>query len=167
MMDLLRRLILAALLAGAVPAYAQETARVAIGGAVEHTLSFSAEELREFPAGQTVELRLPSRDGGFSTIKGTRLRALLERAGIKSADHNTVKKLAIIATATDGYKVVFSWSELFNAELGDNVLVLFERDGKPLASAEGPLALISGKDIRTGPRHVKWLRSIEVRQIVE
>jgi hypothetical protein len=47
------------------------------------------------------------------------------------------------------------------------VLVLFERDGKPLAPAEGPLALISGKDIRTGPRHVKWLQTVEVRQIVE
>jgi DMSO/TMAO reductase YedYZ molybdopterin-dependent catalytic subunit len=100
-------------------------------------------------------------------LRGVRLRAVLERAQVKTVDHNTVKKLAVIASASDGYKVVFSWSELFNSELGDSVLVLFERDGKPLAPAEGPLALISGKDIRTGPRHVKWLQTVEVRQIVE
>lgn len=168
MTDLLRRLLLAALLAGALPAYAQNTAaRLAVGGAVEQSLSFGVEDLRRFPADQVVELRLPSRDGGVSVLRGVRLRALLERAKLKTPDHNTVKKLAIIASATDGYKVVFSWSELFNAELGDSALVLFERDGQPLAAAEGPLALISGKDIRTGPRHVKWLQAIEVRQIVE
>lgn len=174
MTDLLRRLVLTALLAGAVSAHAHDSAppatpaaRLAVSGVVEQTLSLSAEELRQFPADQMVELRLPSRDGGTSVLKGVRLRAVLERAKIRAADHNTVKKLAIIAAASDGYKVVFSWNELFNAELGESALVLFERDGKPLAPAEGPLALISGKDLRTGPRHVKWLQSIEVRQIVE
>jgi len=27
--------------------------------------------------------------------------------------------------------------------------------------------VFSGKDVRAGPRHVKWLKSIEVRQIVD
>ena len=40
-------------------------------------------------------------------------------------------------------------------------------DRVPLADDEGRIALISGKDIRTGPRHVKWLQSIEVRKIVD
>ena len=34
-----------------------------------------------------------------------------------------------------------------------------------LGDDEGRIALISAKDIRTGPRHVKWLQSIEVRKI--
>jgi len=144
-------------------------AKVAIEGAVQQAQSLSVDDLRQFAADQIVELRLPGRETGTapSTLKGVRLRALLERAKVLTADHNTVKKLAIIATATDGYKAVFSWSELFNSELGDSVLVLFERDGKPLAASEGPLALISAKDIRTGPRHVKWLQTIEVRQITD
>ena len=82
-------------------------------------------------------------------------------------DHNTAKKTVVIATARDGYAVVFSWSELYNSPAGADVLVLFERDDKALPAAEGPLALISGRDIRTGPRHVKWLERIEVKQIVD
>lgn len=62
---------------------------------------------------------------------------------------------------------MFSWSELFNAIAGENVPVLFERDGQSLPHAEGPLALLTADDLRTGPRHVKWLRAIEVRQVVE
>jgi hypothetical protein len=41
--------------------------------------------------------------------------------------------------------------------------VLFERNGKPLPAAEGPLALIAGKDLRIGPRHVKFLQRVNVR----
>jgi DMSO/TMAO reductase YedYZ molybdopterin-dependent catalytic subunit len=178
MTDILHRLILVAALGLSAWAHAHDTpkpaapaARLTVAGAVQQKLSLSADELRKFPADQILELRLPGRGAGEqsgpSVVKGVRLRALLDAAKIATADHNTVKKLAIIATATDGYTVVFSWNELFNAELGEAVLVLFERDGQPLNAAEGPLALISGKDIRTGPRHVKWLQAIEVRQIAE
>jgi hypothetical protein len=45
------------------------------------------------------------------------------------------------------------------------VLVLYERDGNPLAKNEGPIALISAKDLRTGPRHVRWLKEVEVRLV--
>ena len=144
-------------------------ARVAVSGAVQQPLSLGADDLRRLPADQIVTLTLPARQAGAppSVVKGVRLRAVLEQAKLVIADHNTVKKLAIIASASDGYTVVFSWSELFNATLGDAVLVVFERDAQPLPAAEGPLALISAQDLRTGPRHVKWLRSVEVRQIAE
>ena len=42
------------------------------------------------------------------------------------------------------------------------MLVAWEKDGKPLDAGEGQLLLISGKDIKTGPRHVRWLDRIEV-----
>jgi DMSO/TMAO reductase YedYZ molybdopterin-dependent catalytic subunit len=141
---------------------------LAIGGVVEHKLDLGVDTLSKRPSEQIVELQLPGKEAGTaSMVRGVRLRDLLDEAKIVSADHNTVKKLAIVASATDGYKVVFSWSELFNTAVGDGVLVLFERDGKPLARNEGPLALISAKDLRTGPRHVKWLQAVEVRQIAD
>lgn len=141
---------------------------LAIGGGVERTLDLTVDDLRKRPAAQIAELQLPGKDGaGTSTVRGVRLRDLLDEAKVVTRDHHTVKKLMVVATASDGYAVVFSWSELFNTAVGDSVLVLFERDGKPLAPNEGPLALISGKDLRTGPRHVKWLQSVDVRQVVD
>jgi hypothetical protein len=47
------------------------------------------------------------------------------------------------------------------------VLIVYERDGSPLSGDEGPLALVSHKDTRPGPRHVKWLQSIEVRVVAD
>lgn len=170
-----RTAALAFALACTLPAYADSptppsaVARaVTISGAVQKPLTLDVDALRKRPQSQIVELQLPAQEGGkASVVRGVRLRDLLDEAKIVAADHNTVKKLAIIASAGDGYKVVLSWNELFNSPIGDSVLVLFERDGQPLPQAEGPLALISGKDLRTGPRHVKWLQSVEVRQIVD
>ena len=44
---------------------------------------------------------------------------------------------------------------------------MYERDGVRLLDNEGPLALVSLKDTRPGPRHVKWLQSIEVRLVAD
>lgn len=138
-----------------------------IGGGVERVLTLDVEALRKRPSTELAQVRVAGKFGSKSVVRGVRLRDLLKEAGIVTVDNNTVKKLAIIASADDKYAVVFSWNELFNASAGENVLVLFERDGQPLPHAEGPLALLSADDLRTGPRHVKWLRSIEVRQVIE
>jgi DMSO/TMAO reductase YedYZ molybdopterin-dependent catalytic subunit len=63
--------------------------------------------------------------------------------------------------------VVFSWSELYNARLGDNVLVVTSVDGKPLPPTEGAYALRSLPDTKSGPRHVKWLRRLEVSTVAQ
>lgn len=136
-----------------------------VSGTVEHALSLDTIAVRGFPADQVVTLTLPG--ARPSIVRGVRLKAFLEKAKLVVLDHNTAKKTVVIATARDGYAVVFSWSELFNSEAGDSVLVLFERDDKALPADEGPLALVSGRDLRTGPRHVKWLERIEVKQIVD
>ena len=165
--------LLTASLALACPAFAHDAPpaspgrALTIAGGVERSLTLNVEDLRQRPSTELAELRVAGKFGRKSVVRGVRLRDLLKEAGIVTRDHNTVKKLAIIASADDKYSVVFSWNELFNASAGENVLVLFERDGQPLPHAEGPLALLSADDLRTGPRHVKWLRAIEVRQVVE
>ncbi|MES2258216.1 MAG: molybdopterin-dependent oxidoreductase [Pseudomonadota bacterium] len=145
--------------------------RLTVSGVVQNTPTLGPEELRAFPATQITEMRLVAREdgnaGAISDVRGVRLRDVLEHAGIDRSDRNHLKKLVIVAASSDGYKAIFSWNELFNAEAGDTILVIFERDGKPLAVEEGPLALIAGRDFWTGPRHVKSLQLVEVRQIIE
>lgn len=171
---LLRSTLSSLLFGAALPAIALAAApgpAVTVSGLVEHPLTLRAEALRQWPPARIVSLQLPGNDGvgpaSPGVVRGVRLRDLLDQARIVQRDHTTDKKLAIIAGATDGYKVVFSWNEVFNSAAGDSMLVLFERDGKPLAANEGPLALIAGKDIKTAARHVRWLQSIEVRQVVD
>ncbi|MDQ2818923.1 MAG: sulfite oxidase-like oxidoreductase [Pseudomonadota bacterium] len=140
-----------------------------VTGKVQHMLQLDTIAVRGYPADQIVTLTLPGRAPGSkpSLVRGVRLKAFLDKAKLVVTDHNTAQKTVVIATAHDGCTVVFSWSELFNTEAGDSVLVLFERDDKALPADEGPLALISGRDLRTEPRHVKRLERIEVKQIAD
>lgn len=147
------------------------TREVAISGSVEHPRVLDVDALRKFPPQKVALVPLVCQTGAnvgkLENFKGVRLRDLLEDAVIEAPGHNDVKTMVIIAGASDGYRVVFSWSEVFNSPVGDGVLVFFEKDGLPLDDAEGRIAMISANDIRTGPRHVKWLNSIEVVKIVD
>jgi DMSO/TMAO reductase YedYZ molybdopterin-dependent catalytic subunit len=174
-----RTLITAVLLACAAPAFTHGAAdsaqyvteRITVTGAVENTLTLDVDALRRFPPQQVGEVPLVCQSGAnvgrLENYRGVRLGDILERAVIRAPAHNDVKKMVVIAGASDGYKVVFSWSEVFNTPVGEGIMVLFEKDGMPLGNEDGRIALVSTRDLRTGARRVKWLQSIEVRRVVE
>lgn len=147
------------------------TDSVSVSGVVENKLILRIDDLRQFPPQKVGEVPLICQTGAnvgkLENFKGVLLKDILEKAVVISKDHNDVKKTIVIASATDGYKVVFSWSEIFNTPIGEGVMVFFEKDGKPLSEDEGRIAMISSKDLRTGPRHVKWLKGIEVKKITD
>lgn len=65
-------------------------------------------------------------------------------------------------TAGDGYRVVFSWQEIFNSPIGEGVMLLIEKNGKPLCAGHGRPDLISSQDYFTGSRYVKGVEKIEI-----
>ncbi|MFZ2631481.1 MAG: hypothetical protein WA081_10960 [Desulfosalsimonadaceae bacterium] len=94
--------------------------------------------------------------------RGVLMEKILQKAEVIKAEHNDTKKMFIVASADDGYKVVFSWQEIFNTDIGGGVAVLTERDGKPLDGTQDRVDLISARDYYAGSRHVRDLRHIEV-----
>lgn len=147
------------------------TEALTVSGLVQHKLKLTVDGLRGFPPPQVVEFPMAwqagRNRGKTEVLKGVMLRDIIEKAAVVSRHHNDVKKMAIIAIASDGYKVVFSWNEVFNTPVGDGVLVFFEKDGRALPDDEGRIAMVSARDIRSGGRHVKWLQAIEVRKIAD
>ncbi len=93
---------------------------------------------------------------------GVLLRDVLSR--VVPADNNrAARTLVFEAVATDGYRAVFTWGELFNSSAGEQVLVIGAQDGRPLGAEQGPLALRALADLRPGPRHVRNLCGLAVR----
>ncbi len=138
-----------------------------VDGAVQTALNLSVSDLKAFPPDQIGRLSVSKRIDGKeanTTVRGVRLSAVLERAGVVAPGRNDWKSLVVLASATDGYKVRFSWPELINTEGGAGVLVIFERDGQALGDDEGHIALIAARDVKSGPRHVKWLNHVEIKQ---
>ncbi len=164
-----RLLVLAgtALLLPVVRVRAAQAAALVVKGAVENPLSLTLDELRALPVRELEETWPEGRGAPHapSRVKGVALRDILDRARLVEKRPRDLRKTVIIADARDGYRAIFTWIELYLSSLGEGVVVVFERDGKALAESEGPLALVSLRDERRGPRHVKWLKSIEARLI--
>jgi DMSO/TMAO reductase YedYZ molybdopterin-dependent catalytic subunit len=157
----------AGLLLPAVVVRAADSPALVVKGAVENPLALTFDALRTLPVHEYEET-WPEGHGAPhapSKVKGIALRDILDRARLVEKRPRDLRKTIIVADARDGYRAIFTWVELYLSSLGDGVVVVFERDGKPLAESEGPLALVSLKDERRGPRHVKWLKSLEARLV--
>jgi DMSO/TMAO reductase YedYZ molybdopterin-dependent catalytic subunit len=148
------------------------TSVLTVKGNVEHEQTLSVDDLKSLPVRRVDDVRSVRDSAAAATdsevarhYTGCLLRDVLERARPVEKHRFDLRKSIVIATASDGYRAVFSWAELYLSPIGDGALVIYERDGAPLADDEGKIALVSLKDTRPGPRHVKWLQSIELRAL--
>jgi len=133
--------------------------QVRVVGEVQRELSLDVDALRSLASRRTFV-----QERGYGCV---RLVDVLQEAGIRQDARHALRRTYVIATASDGFKAVFSWGELFNTPIGRGVLVAYERDGTPLRDGEGRITLVSLADERPGTRHVKWLERIEVRRVPE
>ena len=150
------------------------TTTLTVKGSVEREITLSVDEMKRLQVQRIDDVRSVREASGTAGASesvrhyvGCLLRDVLERAKPVEKKRMDFRKSVVIATASDGYRVVFSWPELYLSPVGDGVLVVYERDGAPLDDGEGRIALVSLKDTRPGPRHVKWLQSVELRTLSE
>ena len=168
MSPLRRRALLALVASGvAILAGAQApapTTRLAVIGNVAQPLSLTVDDLKRYPAHAV----LYSPRGGATTAEtprrytGCLLRDVLTAAKPTEGAPRDLRKSYVLASASDGYEVLFSWAELYVSPVGDDVFIVYERDGAPLADDEGRIALIARSDLRPA-RHVKWLRTLTLK----
>ena len=93
-----------------------------------------------------------------STYEGYELAAVLKSVGSITADSLRGKDLArtIVISAADGYRVVFTLSEL-DPTLGNRrVYLVNTENGKPLSEKDGPWRLVVPAD----KRPARWIRDV-------
>ena len=98
-------------------------------------------------------------------LKGVLLKDILAKCDIEAGTPKELSEFYIICVASDNYKVVFSWNEIFNTKTGETVYVLTEVDGKPASSTNDRITLASSGDMATGRRFVKGLDKIIVERV--
>ena len=145
---------------------AKSSTAVRVTGAVTAPQAFDVAALQNLVAHDTGPVDVICASGATvgkaDSFRGVRLTDVIDAVGLKLDGHKDGRRMVIVARGSDGYLVTFSWNELYNTAIGQEVLVAWERDGAPLPAHEGQLLLVSGKDIRTGPRRVRNLAEIEV-----
>ncbi|RNL55927.1 molybdopterin-binding protein [Pedobacter jejuensis] len=149
--------------------YAQESKQFTIDGKIKNTLSLDLGALKDFKSvkldSMVVFNHLMQRKSVIQNINGVLLKDVLSKVEILSESPKKLSEYYIVCTATDGYKVVFSWNEIFNTDLGKHIFVLTSFDVNPSKIEKGNIASISPTDYATGRRFVKGLNKISILQV--
>lgn len=98
-------------------------------------------------------------------LKLVLLKDVLAGVEIKSPGPKQLSEYYFIAEASDGYKVVFSWNELFNTQIGDEVCLVVSYDHQAGLQMPNRIALLSVGDEATGRRYVKGLKKMIIKRV--
>ena len=140
---------------------------LAVTGRVKTPLTLGMDELRRMDIVETDDVMIICGEGdpkeSLGKCKGVLLTDIVNLTEVIAPEHNDTKKTYLVAISEDGYKTLFSWQELYNSATGEGVLVIFEKEGRPLYENHSSADLISVMDILPGPRWVKNIRRIEIK----
>lgn len=101
----------------------------------------------------------------IKNIKGVLLKDILNKAEFDSNSPKLLSEFYITCIASDNYKVVFSWNEIYNSKNGEHIIIITEADGKNAEQLTDRIALLSATDQATGRRYVKGLQKIVIERV--
>ena len=159
----MRSILLAIILAAATNAAAQDrphTGTLVVVVDRDKPMTFKVSDLATMPRTKTT-FKQP--DGRAVLHEGVLVGELLKRAGapLGKALRGDAMATYVVASATDGYRVVFSLAELDPEFTGSDVMVVDRTNGDALLPDQGPIRLVVPKDL-AGARSIRMLERIEV-----
>lgn len=168
----IKTLIVFFLLAGyAVKAQRTVTASksLKIEGKIKAEKTFSIAQLDSFPKvdikDQILYNHKGEEKGSVKNMKGVLLKTILKDIKFDYDKPKELNEFYFVFVATDGYKVAFSWNEIYNTEVGNNFYIVTEMEGKKMAAMEQRILFISTADLKSGRRYIKALEKIEVKRV--
>ncbi len=125
-------------------------------------MTLTAADLENMPRAKAT-----TTNSGIETVyEGVWLSDVLKKAGLRLGESLRGAALStyVLASASDGYQVLFSLGEL-DPDMTDGQFLLADKaNGKPLFGENGAFRLVIPKDKR-GARSVRMLTKIEVVQL--
>ena len=98
-------------------------------------------------------------------LSGILLKDVLDKAGLAETNTKLMSGYYFTCVASDGYKIVFSWNELYNSPAGSQIWVVTEANGRAGVAMPDRVLLVAAGDINTGRRYLKGLKEIRVNAV--
>ena len=135
-----------------------------ISGAVKNEVVISISDLLKYKQVHLGDVVVKKHRGdALDTIKGLSgilLRSLLDSVAIADENPKSYNEYYITLVASDGYKNVYSWNEIFNTPVGDHIYIITEMDGKSISQMPQRILVMSLSDFISGRRHLIGLTDI-------
>ena len=154
------------------PVFAQEvlkpTSSFSISGKVDKAVTITMDSLKQYPLKEMGSFKITNHLGDFKHqdehLKGVLLKDVLRNTVFSVGSPKLLSQLYFVCSAADGYAVVYSWNELYNTPVGDQVFILMEKNGKTAVQLPENIQMASMLDFKTGRRYMHNLNKITVAQ---
>lgn len=144
------------------------TDQFTIEGLVKTPFTFQLKDASKYSSVRidsvVIKNHLKERKGVVKNLRGILVKEILANVAITQDQPKLLSEYYFVFVASDGYKVVFSWNELFNTQTGDYLFIVTEKDGKSGEAVPDRIAMLSPGDEATGRRFVKGLTKIIVKR---
>ncbi|MDB5138126.1 MAG: hypothetical protein JWR12_42 [Mucilaginibacter sp.] len=150
--------------------FAQEkltlTKQFTISGKVKKESVITMDSLYRYSATVIGDIKVTNHLGEFKhkdeQLKGILLKDILSHTIIDASSPKLLSEYYFTCIGADGYKVVYSWNELFNTKVGDHVYIIMEKNGVKAAQMPESIQMTSMMDFKTGRRYLHNLDKIVV-----
>ena len=146
----------------------ETTTSFIISGEVKSNVTVSITEFSKYTevlmGDITITNHLGEKKSEQKSLKGILLKDILKTVEINNENPRVLSEYYFVCKSTDGYKVVYSWNEIFNSSVGESVYLVTSKNGQSAREMSESILMISPKDYRTGRRYLKSLASIDVKR---
>jgi len=136
---------------------------------VKKDLKFTLADIEKFPSKTIGDVvitnHLGEPRGTARQLTGILVKDLLKDLELKEESPKRFSEFYLTFVAVDNYRVVYSWNEIFNSPIGDNLFVITSRDGKKVKDMNERILIVTPTDFKTGRRHIKGLSKILVERV--
>jgi hypothetical protein len=169
----MKKLLFILLLLYTATSYAQEkyitTHQFTISGKVKNGSVITPDSLARYTPVVIGDIKITDHLGQFKhkddQLKGILLKDILSHTVFDTPSPKFLSAFYITCIGADGYKVVYSWNELYNTEVGDHVYILTEKNGVKAEQLPESIQMTSIMDMKTGRRYLHNLDKIIISEV--
>lgn len=140
-----------------------------IMGKIKSEQVFTIKQLDSFPKQNLKDQMIYNHKGEIKdtikNVKGVLLKTVLAKTEFIYDKPKELNEFYFVFVASDGYKVVFSWNEIYNSEVGNNLFFITELESEKLSVMKQRILVSSFADLKSGRRYIKSLDRIEVKRV--
>lgn len=144
------------------------TNEILITGEIEHELTITLSDLDKFEKHAIPDIEITNhlgeKKGTAKNLKGILMKDILSAVQFKTDNPKLLSEFYLVFLASDGYKVVYSWNEIFNSPTGSGVYLITEKEGKTIGQMDQRMLTMTISDHNTGRRNIKALSKIIARR---
>ena len=139
-----------------------------ITGEVSHEITFTLADLEKFESKKIdnviITNHMEEAKETDTNLRGIPIKEILAKTEFRETNPKLFSQFYLVFEATDGYRVVYSWNEIFNTTTGDNTYIITQKNDQKLAAMSDRILLLTTSDLITGRRNMKALSKIIIRR---